>query len=293
MEASKCNHCGVELFAWEAGSATRVVKEFCCGKGKYIGPSLAPYDSPYYNEETKRLDGDVRRNASTVNMLLALSATSFEGGRAQQKPGGPQMVKIKGRTFHVLTDLNHLENQPGRLRNSMCIYDGDKRKELALAFKVDEVVINEVHHFLSNHNPLFQQYIKLAREGGDKAGLVFQKVSRRTHGNVLGDAPTSDFIAGVLISADEGPRERAAVVWKNGDPKPRNIDILDPAYEALAYPMLFPEADAGWDHNMVSDRGERVTQMLRYRHLILAYHRFTAFPRLTQEYIVDMFDFIR
>lgn len=76
---------------------------------------------------------------------------------------------------------------------------------------------------------------------------------------------------------------------KIGKNEPIWIDVLDPAYEPLAYPLLYPVPDAGWSIDMVSNKGEKVSQQARYRHLLLSYHRFTHFSRLTQEWCVDMY----
>ena len=186
-----------------------------------------------------------------------------------------------------VADLNW-QGQYGPRESQLCILDGMERERLAAMHKIDPCLYEDIHQYLNNNCQYFQQYQVLASHPSANARLIFQQTTRRTHGNILGDMPFSSEIAGIIDdSPDSVPR--SVYVRKIGEATERRISILDPAYECLQYPLLFPHADAGWSPEFKSVTNRKVTLLEYVRQLFLREPRMSDEGRLTQEYAVDMY----
>ncbi|XP_046393620.1 uncharacterized protein LOC124161349 [Ischnura elegans] len=171
----------------------------------------------------------------------------------------------------------------------MALYVEDPQERLRLAREIElrQDVVNDVMEYLGQVNRLIADLRNLNNHVSESAHLVFKQTSRRTDGPIIGDAPATNEIAGILSTNFEY-HPHQVVVWKKGEAKPHQVHYLSETYEALQYPLIFPHASSGWSPALRDRTGNKITQVKYYRKLLLSEPRFTFLRRLSQEYFVDM-----
>ncbi len=235
-EAEPCQFCGALLFAEEKSR-----KMWCCGQGTLLFPKPKPLDADFYSNP------DFLSNIRDFNNTFAFSALGVTG-EFQKAPGGfgPCMVKIQGRTYHRLFDINW--HKEGSINNSqLYIDDGSMRMAVAKKRSLDTKIVSEIEAYLNKVNQWTGVYKRLGSHPSDTAHIVFESTSRKTHGPVLGDSPKCGEIAAIIKTGNVSTNQpRSVTVWKIHNREPQFINILDPLYEPLQYPLIFPHASAGW-----------------------------------------------
>ena len=276
-DARPCPHCDAHLFHEEKSR-----EKWCCGQGDLFFPKPTPLLETFY-ENTEFL-GNLRE----YNNLFAFTALGVTGG-FQGAPGGygPNMVKIQGKIYHRIFDLSW--NNGGSANNSeLYIDDGSLRKKAGSQRNLNIKIISEIEAFLNNVNPLCSVYKQLGNHPSNTAHIVFEKTSRKTNGPVLGDRPTAEEIAAIIKTDDALGGPRKASIWKVNEREPQFIDILDPIYEPLQYPIVFPYGTAGWHVGMTGQSGRKLSQTKYYRQWMLCGDdRMRRLGRLGQEVYVD------
>ncbi len=274
--AEPCAFCGARLFKEEKSRS-----KWCCSEGKLFFPKPPPLTAPFYDEV--EFLHDVRQ----YNNMFAFSALGVTGNFQKAPNGyGPQMVKIQGKTYHRIFDLNW--NQPGCPNNSqLYIDDGLMRQNLAKERKLNSSIVSEIEEYLQRENSLCGVYQQLGSHPAEDAHIVFEKTTRAKRGPVLGDRPLSYEISGIIRTSNDPTSQpsRKVTVWKNNAREPQFIHILDPVYEPLQYPILFPDASSGWHVKMTSEKGEKLSMTKYYRQWLLCEdERVRKLGRLGQEY---------
>jgi len=98
-----------------------------------------------------------------------------------------------------------------------------------------------------------QRVQELNERGEDinNVSIVFRAAKRgqtRTY-----NSPTTSEIALIVVKEDEERAESRPwdlrVQWQNGDMQ--IVDVLHPALDMLAYPLIFPNGDNGWEQNIL------------------------------------------
>ncbi len=280
-EAIPCNFCGARLFAEEKSRS-----KWCCGQGELFFPKAPPLTASFYTNP------GFLKNARLYNNLFSFSALGVTGEFVKAPGGyGTSMVKIQGKVYHRLFDLSW--QQEGGVNNSqLYIDDGSMRMAVAKRKEADPKMVSEINTFLQEVNPLCPVFKQLGTHPSDTAHIVFEKTSRTTHGPVLGDQPRCPEIAAILKNDAGGTQQapRKVTVWKVNDRAPQFVNILDPTYEPLQYPVIFPHASSGWFPGMLSKSKEKISQTKYYRQLFLCEDdRLRRLGRLGQEYAVDAY----
>ncbi len=276
-----CGVCGAQLFAEE-----KTRKKWCCGGGQLFFPKAPPLAAAFYSNLT------FIKDSRSFNNLFSFSALGVTG-QFQKAPGGygPCMVKLQGKTYHRMFDLSWKKD--GCINNSqLYIDDGKMRLDVAKKREMDTGIVSQISSYLQEVNPLCATYKQLGSHPSESAHIVFEKTSRAKDGPVLGDRPRSEEIAGILKSGGSvtPESERKVTVWKVNDRAPQFINILDPTYEPLEYPIIFPHATRGWFPNMESTKKQKISQTKYYRQLFLCEDdRLRRLGRLGQEYAVDAY----
>src|SRR5277367_1607241 len=146
-----------------------------------------------------------------------------------------------------------------------------------------------------------------AREVGDEIPVVNMVFRRDRHSDQRRyNAPNSNEIAMVFENKDgEPPFERDIRVYPSDPENPENnfinISILSPNLDPMAYPLLFPFGEAGWQPNWRCEayEGAQINRsrvnvsMLQYKAALTAVRtdfnpRISA-GKLTQQWIVDSY----
>ena len=275
--AIPCPFCGAQLFHEEQSR-----EKWCCGKGELFFPKPDRLEEEFYNS-TMFLN-----NVRDYNNLFAFSALGVTGG-FQGPPGGygPSMVKIQGKTYHRIFDLNW--HKGGSSNNSeLYIDDGSMRERVANGRNLNMKILSQIQTFLERVNPLCSVYKMLGKHECETAHIVFENTSHAKNGPILGDKPVAKEIAAIIKTDGTASDPRTATVWKVNEREPQFIDILDKIYEPLQYPIVFPKATAGWHVNMQSTAGKKISQTKYYRQWMLCGDdRMRRLGRLGQEVYVD------
>lgn len=287
---ARCPYCGSWLLASEAGSLTGVKTQFCCAKGELLAPGLLPFECDFYTEG-KFVEPAFRDNSRLLNGMAAMASTGIHVKYHSFRPGTHGYVKVEGRIYHELHNLQEKQH------HQMCIVDSSYRETFSRRESLDPSLTAKVFEYLDQSSTLYRQYRKLGSEPSENASVLFQKVTRRSHGNVLGDVPLQpqqnlmpvcDEIAAILSNdPTAGPRD--VRVWASGDVRPKTISYMDPAYEALAFPLLRPHAEASWEFTMRGPNGRKISLMHYMRQMILTQPRMWELGKLGQEAAVDGF----
>lgn len=272
-DAHRCRHCNARLFYEET---SRV--QWCCGSGAYNIQNFTPLTEDFYS------DPSFVNKARAYNNLFAFSALGVSHG--YHHPPGLSFLKIQGRIYHRVFDLAY-----DRTINNLGLYihDSSEREREALKLNLDLQITQSITHYLHNVNPFIECFKRLSLETSDQAFIQFQRTTRATHGNILGDLPVGKEVAAILSTERESYVPRCIAVWKIGESRPHTVDIMHPLYESFQYPLLYPEGNAGWYPNKLDNNGSKITQNKYVRCLLLSEPRFSRLSRLSEEWLVDMY----
>lgn len=270
----KCLHCGTSLF-FEEKSRT----QWCCGSGSYNVQNFPPLTESFYNSDS------FNKCPRAYNNLFAFSALGVSHG-FQHPDTGLAFIKIQGRIYHRVFDLGYTNTT-----NPIGLYieDNEERQRLAAGLRLDRQIVTEINHFLHEVNPLIDCFKQLHKETSQEAHLRFERTTRQTHGNILGDMPLGNEIAAIISTERERFLPRCIAIWKTGANKPHTVDVFHPLYETFQYPLLYPHATAGWYINKVDNKNAKLTQNKYVRCLLLSEPRFHDFGKLSEEWLVDMY----
>nr|XP_034839968.1 uncharacterized protein LOC117996075 [Maniola hyperantus] len=221
------------------------------------------------------------------NNLFAFSALGVSHGY-QQPNTGITFLKIQGRVYHRVFDLGYSDsaNPIG-----MYVHDNNETRERQVQnLNLDMQVIRSITNFMHNVNPYIECFKRLNRETSENAHIIFEQTSRCSHGNILGDLPLGREVAAIIRTEVEQFTPHCIAIWKEGHRSPHTVDILHPCFEGFQYPLLYPYGNPGWYPNKLDNKGSKLTQLKYIRCLLLSESRFSEFNRLSEEWIIDMFN---
>ncbi|CAH1188744.1 unnamed protein product [Phyllotreta striolata] len=272
----KCPHCGAPLFHEELDR-----KKWCCGQNLYNVQQLKPLDATFYKNPL------FLAHPRHYNDLFAFCAMVTKW----KHKTGLGFMKIQGRTYHKVHDLN-LKGTSYANQSYMYIDDGDARRMEASKFDyLKKEIIDQISRYLDSiNNPFVKHYRRLSLEPSDQAHLVFECKTRRQAGPVLGEQPQSTEVAAVINTTEEAYDPRSIVIWKVGKgEKQRILNVFHPLMEPMQYPLLYPHGETGWGFGKYDKRGGKLSQLRYIRCLLLSDERFTAFNKLSETWLVDMY----
>lgn len=82
--------------------------------------------------------------------------------------------------------------------NSLGFYVSDQEDSpLRNAGTLNVNVLRDINAYLRINNPYVNLFVQLHRHTFDEAHSVFESMTRRTHGNVLGDPPRGNEVAAI------------------------------------------------------------------------------------------------
>ncbi|CAB0007903.1 unnamed protein product, partial [Nesidiocoris tenuis] len=288
----RCRHCNAPFFNEE-----RRRTMWCCGDGDLVLPPLPPIDCPVYD------DPYFLNHARAYNNVFCFSALGTSR-HVRAPPSGVSLVKIQGKVYHRLFNLD--DRRSSAINNTlMWIEDNVERYAVAQNQRLDRQKIRDLEAYLLSVNPFSNRIRQLSKETAEDAHLVFfQQQQQQQRGQIVtgeeglggGEPPPApSVIAAVIRYGAAEPRQ--AVIWKAGDRSPQVVHFLDPSFEPLQYPLLFPHGSAGWSEGFASTTNKKLTLIKYYRGRYLQCtaatnnkpncNRFTTLRRLNQEYVVD------
>jgi hypothetical protein len=285
MGVRECPKCGARLFEGED-------EGMCCSKGKI---KLRPLN-PVTDEVKEYFDGLSRVSKNFLNHIRQYNckfAFTSLGTSNQPVPGrGPPTFKISGRMHHLMGQLLPPAGQ-SPVFAQVYIHDEDEQLRLRLneASHLNEAIIGFWNRLMTL-NPFAQRFRQIGLENRpDMRYIIKERVGddRRRY-----NAPSSDEIA--ILMPGDGSQEthfRDVILSAQGGNLQR-INEMNPHYDPLHYPLLFPMGDFGWADDLQQFGTQRkVTLKQFYAYRIMErsdeYSCLHRAKRLFQEYLVDQY----
>lgn len=256
----RCSFCGACLLKSENNG-------WCCTRGKYTLPALPPYSPELlsvFDQEGSNLSSTSRK----LNNLFCFSILGVTGGFRNLPT--PSNVAITGRVYHQILDLSHGEHS---IR--WFLYDDHMRNVHTRSQGVSPILVDTLRKFLENVNP-FVHHLRAAFEGLDDSSIPIALELF---------TPTAAGEVAALVHANNIQRvhPRSILIYRQHQTRPTVINILNPLYEPLQYPLFFPHGTPGWGLE------QDLTQIRWYRARLTVEPRFLVLGRLCGEYLVDMY----
>lgn len=306
----KCLHCGGLHFRQERTGRDSSIFTLCCQKGKVRLPHLrnAPYfqglieNSQSENRATRLRSKNYMDNIRQFNSAFAM--VSSEAHLDDSLTHGIYNFKIHDTFYHRLGPLIPQEGRDPKYAQ-IYIYDVNtgthQRMRQKANNKCNENLMREIGSHLENVNPFVQSFktvSEICREESPEGSDILMYIIKDKGSDLrrYNDATCTDVAA--IFKSDNGapPGHRNLIVFSKNDCV-RRISVLDPSLDPLAYPLLFPTGDFGWDPSLkhAPNRTQQRNNltMLEYASYRLASREgFSLLHRsekLTLQWVVDMY----
>ena len=243
---------------------------FCCGIGSAKAPDVVgmPY-LPSQLEQLYTTSKELQTQSRKYNNLFSMSAVGTTGGF--ELLNGPCNLILSGRTFHRLMPGH---DPSGPLR--WFLNDASYPLNTANALKVNSDVLQQLRSILMVHNPLLNEFKRLAEQPAQKARLELSVFD-------------TNEIAAVIVPDRNGEiHERTLVCWKHAEDKPKFIDVTSPLFLPLHYVLICPAGTPGWSPFPTIAK-KKITMLQFYRQMVLRSKALHLLGRLFNEFIVDIY----
>ena len=202
----------------------------CCKSGaiKYALPQCPDFLQKLYRGEHPR-SANFLAHIRNYNAALSLGCTGYK--KADQPTHGIYCFRIQGGINYMLYDLNPAVPSP--VYNQTWILDAKEATDARMAnpanAKVDAKLLESLHKWLAEHNPLCRKYkfvYDTAIARGQDFKIVFRNTTERQY-----DPVTGDFIAAVYGDNETDDTERGVMCFvKTGADQPAPlITNIEPA----------------------------------------------------------------
>jgi hypothetical protein len=129
---------------------------------------------------------------------------------------------------------------------------------------------------IQQHNPYYDHYRNFA---------TFLPEREDVYMALAHENPSHDIVAMYHTGFAPQCSHRTVYVQRAADSAAQQIHILNPLYEPLQYPLLFPHGSLGWG----TDIRYQCSQITYYKYLLLTEPRFRWMSRLGCKWICDMY----
>ena len=239
-----CKRCDALLFDGEAG--------ICCLDGKI---KLRPLHLPtrgimdIYSGASSN-SNEFLKNLRAYNSKFAFTSL---GTKNVTIPGqGPPNFKITGRMHHFIGQLlPHADTEAVFAQ----VYTYDEQEQLRIRAKgqLKLTTIELWNNVINTLNPFAMRFRQIGSEECPEKSYVIKERIGDDHRRY--NAPTSSEVA-VLMPGD-GSQETTFrdVVLRTSGGGLQRINEMNPSYDPLHYPLLFPFGDLGWANDLLQKMG--------------------------------------
>lgn len=278
-----CNRCDALLFDGEAG--------ICCLDGKI---KLRPLHPP-----TRELmdifsgeSADSKEFLKNVRGYNSKFAFTSLGTKNVDIPGrGPPTFKITGRMHHFLGQLLPPADTEAVFAQ-VYIHDDQEQMRIRTKGQLKLATIELWNNTMNTVNPFAIRFRQIGNEAcPEKSYIIKERIGddQRRY-----NAPKSSEVA--ILMPGDGSQEttfRDVVICARGGGL-RRINEMNPSYDPLHYPLLFPFGDFGWANDLLQvGTARKITLKQFYAYRIM--QRLDEFSimhrgkRLFHEYLVDQY----
>ena len=298
-----CEHCNAFKFENELHFK-------CCHSGKV---SLQPLKN-FPDGLTELFTGNfaeakhLRKNIRQYNNCF--SFTSMGANIRPPPNNGPPCFRICGQIHHRHGSL-YPDSNNNPLFSQLYIIEAAAALNLRMSNPANENLhintVKLIQNILNDVSPYAASYKWMAQvENEEQLNAIEEKRSVSSVTMIMRagvdrrrcNAPLHEEVAAIFTGEDGAPPAARDIVIYPRDKPLQKISCTSPHIDPMAYPLIFPKGDFGWDTNL-SHNGEyasevrnRVTQSQFYNYRIAIRSEFSALhlsSRLFQQFLVDAY----
>ncbi|RIB14480.1 hypothetical protein C2G38_2195050 [Gigaspora rosea] len=167
-------------------------------------------------------------NSHQYNSLFTFTILGYMGGVVRLLH--PHAFAVNGRAYHQVYSAS-AKGYP----TNWFVYDADARDDIVNQRSLNQKIVNLIKCELAAVNPFVEGLRQLYNVNYPRARLIIQQ-------------PTNNakVAACTIVHSTAVIQERSVHIWHVGEENPTYISILDENYEALQYPLFFPQGEIGW-----------------------------------------------
>ena len=309
----ECPHCGALLFKSELSDHKTEKWNMCCKNGKI---QLAPINTPpralhHLFTQNDRISKYFQENILMLNSALAMSSSQiFRKELPHSHRRAPPTFILSGAIYHTVPRL--LPDSDASPKQAQ-IYTWDPHEEttnrlnqgfLGKLTREPKFVklVEELQELLHEYNWVVKMYKNIFETYLDGSTMIPQlklilhtKVSDRTnlgHYKIFAK-PTETSPIATLIEfgdlTDDVPTHRKLVLTTRDNNENRTLLDCHILSDALAFPLLYPYGEPGYDLNYKDSTGKKITMTQYYRYRLLErknqWNPFIHGQRLFQKFI--------
>ena len=268
----------------------------CCYNGKIASEHVNhPVVHPMLNElfmgDTPESRGFLK-SIRKYNQAFAFTSMRSKFQSSEATGRGVYTFRVNGDLCHHIGNLEPEVNHGARFAQIYFLDDDlqtDRRMEIF--DDLDRNTINNIQHVLESINALVRGF-KSSRDvllGGHNMGLRISGEAPIGEHRRRYNRPVVPEVAAVVLDEQHMDSGRDIILHQRGGHLQR-IKEIHPAYDALSYPLLFPDGRCGWSPTFKANTGVTlksfVQYMLQKRPEPNVLHRA---GRLFQQYVVDQY----
>lgn len=307
-----CKHCGALFFEgeWVKGNPENVFN-FCCLKGRLaLGNPFDGYPSKllYLFQRNYGLNLDRNFHECIRQFNSAFAVGSMKAQTANFENFGPYCYKVHGQIYHTVNLALHPEDHEPPSFAQLFIIDTAEATQHRMDFPANKdcnpLLMEELDDILRPTSPYYDSFMML-REVDDEQTRQAQRLGKEPPklkllfdvkaGNDLRryNMPKANEIASVFVVNENGelpPNEGISVHQKGKQLK--RISKFDRRRDSMLYPLFFPTGKGGWQVNMQTLDGKKVTMEQYFRHLFSRREAFNPIHyggKLFQQFLVDAY----
>ncbi|CAN0874970.1 ATP-dependent DNA helicase PIF1 [Linum grandiflorum] len=259
-----CPNCGASFWSDEALKCARRKENptfsLCCQLGD-VDLALLP-ETPALLERLLNVNGDTLSKHFRTNIRSYNAAFSWTSFGAKFDPRllnsrGPYSLVLNGENYHYMGSLLPPEGQPPRY-TQLYLHDPTSEIEDRLAGvsgsarNLDPDLMADLKDMIDTHNVLAQNFRRVRDELQEPSNnnLRLRITGARVERNRMYELPTGTELAG-LIPGDFTPdQDDRDIIINNKETGLKRITSLNPLFDSLHFPLLFPHGNDGF-HNRI------------------------------------------
>ncbi|CAN1164947.1 ATP-dependent DNA helicase PIF1 [Linum perenne] len=267
MPTHVCPHCQA-LFWFDERinrnkSKKKIVYTLCCQEGKVNLPLLAKTPSPL-NELLDVHGGAVskhfRANIRSYNAVFSWTSFGAKFDPRLLNSRGPYSLILCGENYHYMGSLLPVEGKKPRY-SQLYVHDPTSEVDDRISqftspeTKLRRELVQSLQDMLDVHNVLARSFrqVRCSLQQPANRQLNLRISGSRVANGRQYELPSGTELAGLIPGDFEPDREDRDIIVNNSNTGLTRITSLNPLFDSLHFPLLFPHGDDGFHTNIAYD----------------------------------------
>ncbi|XP_057761126.1 uncharacterized protein LOC130981559 [Arachis stenosperma] len=256
-----CRYCKAMMWDGERLSKSKgsniPIFRTCCMSGKVELPFLreAPQilqDLHFEDDERGRY---FRKNIRSFNSMFCFTSMAGKINHNINNGSAPPTFSLSGQNYH---SIGSLLPSPSDIPKFAQLYIYDTENEIQNRISairssnsnnvIEQTIVNELKQMMDLHNPLAKSF-RYARDRfkeDSKTNIKLKLIRKREKDGRRYNLPTASEVAILIVGdIDESSLQRDIILETTSN-RLKRIDVLDPSYLSLQYPLIFPYGEDGF-----------------------------------------------